>query len=439
MPSRTSRSTARASRPPPPPGSVDVYLMPSVVGGGAGDVDEVLCAGRALARAGFALTVYRRAGVPLPAGVAGPWAWPPHRRTSVLRPRNARALLVAPAWGVTCAPSREGPYGRPGPWAREAAEVEKAYGTAQTAHVSLEEFGRTLGSRAENLERFREGGVRSRALGARLAQARASGEVETFVRAYRAFRAFDRPNVLHLYAAFRYEPRFAREFPEAVQSGPLWPGGRPALPSGAPRDPGWVWYASPASAETIAPQVIAGLARVPGRPRLLIRTPRPWRSIAPGPSVSILPRPMPARVWTRTFRSAAVRIATGSRSLLEALEDGGPFLYFNGVLGSGRARRRHRPEKIVGLLAVARSDRWPSDLVRDLGDFSRGHRVQEVVRRAAERRGGWASFPPRPRPCGFAPGFEDAGSVLVRFAREFGEGRRSAQDVVAATRRQSHR
>ena len=148
---------------------------------------------------------------------------------------------------------------------------------------------------------------------------------------------------------------------------------------------------------------------------------------------------MAAPAWRSAFRHAAVRIVTGSRSLLEALELGGPFLYFNGVLGNGRQRRRHRPEKIVQLLALARSAGWPTDLLSDLRAFSAGRRVAEVVVRAANAEGGWRRFPPAPAPSGFAPGFESGGAVLVELARRFASSGEPASRLVAETRRASHR
>jgi hypothetical protein len=408
------------------------------VGGGLGDVDEVVCAGRHLAAAGFRLTLYRRAGRPLPPGVEGPWDWPPHRRRTSLRPRAPCALTVAPAWGITAAPPREGPLGRPGPWAEEAVEIERAYGSERTAHVSLEEFARTLTPLEESVERLREGGVRSREIPARLAEARARGEVAAYRRAFRSFRAFDRPNVLGVFATFRYDRPFAREFPEAVQTGPLWPGRANSPPPARGRRE-WVWYASPASAETIAPDVVAGLRSVDPPPPLLVRALRPWTAVRSGSRLTVRTEPLDAVAWQRAFCRASLRIVTGSRSLLEALEIGGPFLYFNGVLGTGAARRRHRPEKIVELLGLAREARWPSDLLADLADFSRGRRVAQVVARAAHGEGSWKRFPPPPPPSGFAPGFEDAAKVLVWFARSLASTAGPASELVARFRRFSHR
>ncbi len=352
--------------------------------------------------------------------------------------RSRSALTITPAWGVTAAPGGPGPLGRPGPWAEEAAAVERAYGAERTVHVSLEEFARTLGARAETLERFREGGVPRRELRARLAGAEANGDVARYRAAYRRFRGFDRPNVLSVFAAFRYDPSFGREYPEAVQTGPLWPGVDSRRPPFR-RSRSWVWYASPASSRAILPGVLRGLKAARRRTDLVLRPP-PRTSLPPtSAGVEIRSEPVSPDLWRRAFETAGVRIVTGSRSLLEALELGGPFLYFNGVLGTGRARRRHRPEKIASLLRVARDDRWPEDLLADLADFSRGRRIASIVARAANGAGSWSRFPAWPVTAGFAPGFEDAGTTLVRIATELGTGGSEAAALVGRVRRRSHR
>jgi hypothetical protein len=345
--SRSGRSTDRSRSTTGPLAAVDAYLLPAVVGGGLGDIEETLAAGRRLARAGVRVRLYRSPGLALPRSVDGPWDWPPLERVDRLIPRGTAALTVTPAWGVSAAPSRPGAYGRGGPWEKEAAAIEAAYGAERVVHVSLEEFARTLTPTEENLERFREGGVPARAIGARLRAARGSGEVARFRSAFRRFRAFDRPNVLHLFATLRPDPAFGREFPEAVQTGPLWPerfrARRVTSTSAGPAE--WVWYASPASAERIAPAVVAGLASAAPELRLWILTPRPWEVELPSDRVDVVSTPVPVAEWTTRFARARLRIVTGSRTLLEAMELGGPFLYFNGTLGRGARTRRHRPEK----------------------------------------------------------------------------------------------
>jgi hypothetical protein len=147
---------------------VDVYLLPAVVGGGLGDIEEVLAAGRRLAGAGFRVRLYRPAGRSLPPSVEGPWSWPALARVDRVVPSASAALTVSPAFGVSAAPYRPGPLGRAGPWADEAREIEAAYGPARTLHASLEEFARTLTSLEEARERWREGGVPTRTIRALL-------------------------------------------------------------------------------------------------------------------------------------------------------------------------------------------------------------------------------------------------------------------------------
>ncbi len=435
MRSRSRRSIGRRREPGPRRGSVDVYLLPAVVGGGLGDIEEVLAAGRFLSAAGFQPLLYRDARRPLPRSVDGPWDWPPLRRIDRLRPTATNAMTVAPAWGVSAAPPTPGRWGRPGPWADEVRAIEEAYGPERTLHISLEEFGRTLTLAREGRERFREGGVRHREIGRRLHAAAVHGEAATYAREFRRFRAFDRTNVLHLFAGFRPDPAFARAFPEAVQTGPLGSGRRWARFPPGPRR--WVWYASPASAERIAPAVLDGLADARPPIALEIRTPRPWRSVPPSARATLEVGADAAAGWHRRFAGAELRIVTGSRTLLEALEVGGPFLYFNGVLGTGAGTRRHRPEKIVELLRRARDLGRDPALLRDLADFARGRRVSEVVARAAARAGPWSRFPrafvrplyPRDR--------REAGAVIVRAARALARPGTKSTDVVAALRRSS--
>ena len=427
------------SAPRPAATGVDVYLFPAVVGGGLGDVEEVLAAGRRLARAGWRAVVYRRPGRPLPAGLALRGPWPRLRTTGRLRPRCGAAVTIAPAWGLSAAPERPGPLGRAGPWAVEAADVERVYGAERTIHVSLEEFARTLTLGEESRERFREGGVRRRAIPERLRRARSVGETARFERAFREFRAFDRPNVLHVFATFRRSGRFQREFPNAVQTGPLWSGryrtrARPVPAS--TRE--WFWYASPASSEVIAPQVVEGLRGVRPRIRLFVRTPRPWRTRLDPAAIEVESGRLGERAWRRRFAAAELRIVTGSRTLLEAMELGGPFLYFNGVLGSGARLHRHRPEKVAALIAMGREHGWPAGLLRDIGDFARARRIPEVVARAARRSGSWARFPRTRAPLGFRPPYDDAGALLVAVARELGRPGASASAIVRSFRRPSN-
>jgi hypothetical protein len=408
--------------------------MPAVVGGGLGDIAEVLDAGRHLRAGGFPSTVYRPGDRPMPRSVDGPWDLRGIRRATGLEPRATRALTVAPNWGVSAAPDRPGRLGRGGPWAVEAEAVERAYGPAATLHVSLEEFARTLPSTEENAERWREGGETSDATAARRRTAGFRRDADRFHREFRTFRGFDRPNVLHLFQTFRPRPAFVREFPEAVQVGPIWP----AVPSSRAGAEGvdageWVWYASPSSSDRLVDGIGRGL-RGTGVRRVLVRSPRPL-PVRSGSAIEWVPEgPMDPGAWSRRFASAGVRIVTGSRTLLEALAVGGPFLYFNGVLAAGRRCRRHRPEKIQALVRAWRAMGVDPTILRDLDDFSRGRRVAEVVRTAASDRG-WARRFPRTSPVGgFAAARRDGGAYLVDVARQFATGAESGPDLVRRLR-----
>lgn len=406
-----------------------------MVGGGLGDIEEVLAAGRRLAADGHRIVLYRRPEHPLPRSVDGPWAWPRIERAKRLRPRSSAAITITPAWGISAAPRREGPLGREGSWAVEGADIERAYGAGRTIHLSLEEFARTLTSRAETRERFREGGVGARALSRRLRAAEGAREVAAYSSAFERFRAFERPNVLHLFATFRPSAAFQKEFPRAVQTGPLWSALHPYRGRRAAE---WVWYASPASAERIADAVVDGLTAAGRRVRLFIRTPRPWKP-HPFPGwVRVTTAPLPASAWRRRFARAELRIVTGSRTLLEAIEVGGPFLYFNGILGEGSRARRHRPEKIDALLELARRRRVAPDLVRDLGDFARGRRTRAIVERAARRSGGWARFPRALASSEFRPPYNDAGALVAAVAGALARSPDRAVEIVGAVRAGLH-
>jgi hypothetical protein len=372
----------------------------------------------------------------LPRSVDGPWDWPPLERTHRLSPHAPVALTVTPAWGVSAAPTRPVAFGRGGPWEEEVRDIEAAYGADRVLHVSLEEFARTLSTARENRERLREGGVPARALGRRLRAAHRAGEVERFRTAFAQFRAFDRPDVLHLFATFRPDPAFAREFPAAVQTGPLWPRKyrRVKRPSRRGRRVEWVWYASPVSAQRLVDDIVAGLGALDSPPHLLIVTPRPWTALVPRDRVEVVSRPLSSAEWEARFASAALRIVTGSRTLLEAMELGGPFLYFNGVLGRGAGTRRHRPEKLRAVLELAARQHAPESLRRDLADFARGRRVREVVATAASGTRGWDRFPVRWSRGGFPPPFDDAGELLVRVASALGRPGARASEIVRRVR-----
>lgn len=412
-------------------GRLDVYLFPAVVGGGLGDIEEVLLAGRRLARAGHRIHLFRRAGRPLPRSVEGPWDWPPFRRIDAPPPDRApRALTLSAWWGVVAAPPRDGPYGRAGPWADEGLAIEAAYGPGRVVHVSFEEFARTLTSREQAAERYREGGVAVRELRARVR--RGGADAVEFARAYARFRGFDRRDVLHLYPTFAFSPAFQREFPEAVQCGPFWPEPSRRL---RPQPGRWVWYASPGSSPALARALAAHWPIGGPAVTVAVRTPVPFRfPEAPGLTFEPLP-PMAPAAWHRELARAELRIVTGSRTLLEALQSGAPFLYYNGTTGAGRRSRRHRPEKIMALLRLWRRQRVPPVLLRDLANFARGRDLARIVARVRGDPAWRRAFPKVVRPGPFPAGGADGGHLLDRFARGFADGATTAEEAVAALRR----
>jgi hypothetical protein len=399
-------------------GAAAIYLLPAVVGGGWGDIEEVLAVGRELARRGHRLICLRRPDHPWPRGVDGPWSWPPCERTDHLLPSSLAAITVAPAWSLSA-----DPLGR-GVWAEEVAAIEEAHGAERTVHVSLEEFARTLTSRAAERERLREGGVPRRAIRAEALERGA----RFFHRIYARARGFDRPRVLHLFPGFAPSRAFAREFPSAIETGPIPVDPPSKVPRrSAPSGRSWWWYASPSSAERIAPSVLRGLGDARPPIRLKVVSPRPWSSRPEG--VTFLPGPIPRNRWKAGWTDAELRIVTGSRSLLEAIADGRPFLYFNGVRGDGRRRRRHRPEKIEALLRAARAARVAPDLRTDLSDFARGRRVAEVVHRAHRREGGWSPFPSHWGLVRFPPPYGDPAELIDYLARALANGEAAARWV----------
>jgi len=418
-----------------PRGALDVYLQPAVVGGGLGDIEEVLAAGRRLGRAGHRLLLYRREGRRLPPSVSGPWDWPSVRRVRRIVPRARHALTVTPWWGVSAVPDPER-SGPPGPWSVETGDIEHAYGPDRVVHLSLEEFARTLTSREQTRERWREGGVAVREIARRLRNPAAAREIHAFHDAYRKWRAFDRPNVLHLFTGFRPSRAFGREFPEAIQSGPLWP--EPAVHDRRRLETRrWIWYASPSTSYRLAtklaeavPPPASGLLPL----QIEVRGPRPFE-LPEGPGVRWRwVRPTSPDDWRRRFRGAGLRLVTGSRTLLEAIAQGGPFLYFNGVLNQGRRTRRHRPEKIEALLEAWRRHGVSEELRQDLADFSRLRRVPSIVRRALRAPGWAASFPAASAAVHYPPPLRDAGQLLDRWSREWARSGDPAQEFVRQLR-----
>ncbi|MCI4334053.1 MAG: hypothetical protein L3K04_00220 [Thermoplasmata archaeon] len=409
---------------------LEVYLLPSVFGGGSGDLEEVYAAARRLGREGWPLLLYRAGGAPLPSGVRPERAELPLQRVAQLRPKAARALTVGSDLGVSAAPERPGRLGRAGPWAAEAAAIERTYGPDRVVHVSLGEFARTLTSSRQVTERYREGGRPVRWIRPHLRTRAGRLEEAQTHRWYARFRAFDHPRMLHLFPTFGDPRAFRSEFPAAVPTGPLWD--EPFAVRGPIRQREWLWYASPSSSR----ELLGPMARFGGslsQPlEVFARGPIDWAKLSLGRlHLRTLPY-LNRRSWRARFAAAGIRMVTGSRTLIEAVQLGGPFLYFNGVLGSGAQRRRHRPEKLDALLR-AWGHRVPASLRRDLGNFARARGVERILQRASEDRGWSAQFPAAP-PGSLLPGpYDDAGLLLGQIAGRLAHGE-SASELVERVR-----
>jgi len=184
--------------------------------------------------------------------------------------------------------------------------------------------------------------------------------------------------------------------------------------------PRWVWYASPSSSDRLAPRIASGVPRVSGHAgplQIEVRGPRRF-DLPPAPGVRWQwVAPTPPDEWQRRFSGASLRIVTGSRTLLEALSVGGPFLYFNGVMDRGPRTRRHRPEKIEALLDAWRRHGVARSLRQDLLDFSRLRRAERIVERALQNPKWGSQFPPRSSAVDFPAAIADAGVLIVGWTR----------------------
>jgi hypothetical protein len=407
-----------------------VYLLPTIVGGGRGDIEEIRAAAFAIRGPGVRLHLYRPAGMVWPVGAREVRSWSVDRVERTLRIEGDRALTISAAFGVTAAAGHPGRFGRAGPWAGTVRALESLYGAGRVLHLSLEEFGRNLSAAQQESERWREGGRTGKELRVLRARADWTGRVARMRRLYRKYRALDRANLLVVIPTFLPSRSYRREFPEVIQCGPIPPpppARRPMLPNpaaGSSRAPAnWFWYASPSTSPALIPGLRRGSEAARRRLRLTVRSPRPFPSGSFGEQLSIRRvDPLAARGWDRIFRGSDLRIVTGSRSLLEALELGGPFLYYNGAGGRGAARRAHRPEKIRGLLELWRRAGVAASLRADLRDFARGRRVGPIVLRALTEPGWRKTFPERPLPTGFPEPYGGGDRLLRAIVADWSEG-----------------
>jgi hypothetical protein len=380
-----------------------VYVFPVRIQQGWGDVQEMAGAAWALAdpRLGFELLHLApdgRASVrpdrraePIDPRRAGPIRFPPIQTVREPVGDGSRAVVLATWWGTTARrrDAEGGPL--PGTLEPEVERVRLAHGAGSTLVVSLEEFGSDQTSHDALDEGMRQAGWGPRKRAAQLSSALGRREMARYRRAFELARAAEREDVLHLTATFCPDPRALREFPFLIPVGPfrapdaLHPLGPSARgpPKGAARV---VWYASPASSPAFARLLLPALQETGSPVELAVRG-GPWAD--PWPELGgeqVRTRMLPAlsgSSWSARWRGADLRIATGSQSLVQAVELAGPLLYFNGLVqGPGETPRGFRREKLQALLRGLRRAGAPPGVLRDLENFADGRRVGPIVRRA---------------------------------------------------------
>ena len=439
MRGQAGRAPARRSRSVP---QVPVYLLPCRIQQGWGDLQELSRAAWALHRAGFPLIylegrkgrarprAYARVA-PFDPGAAGPVVFPPVLRRSRPFP-SGRALVLTSWWGLSARGEDARGDPLPGGIDRAVSRVVRAHGEGQVLHVSLEEFASDQTSREAFEEVLRQAGggeeLRRRALRSAEGKRWVRRYHEAFVRA----RAGERDDVLHLTGSFDPRRRSLAEFPFLLPVGPFGaapterraptrPPHRPEHPPRPARRATVIWYASPSSSFEFARRsLVPGLARLPLYVRLEVRAGsearKNWRELTVPSSIRFrwLPE-LSRKAWERHWRAADLRIASGSQSLVDAVHEAGPFLYFNGwVVGQDGRTWAFRREKLLSLLQALREHRGGSALARDLERFADGRDVEGVLRRALTSPA-WRS---------------SAGRLLGAVSREVSSPERSGDAVV---------
>lgn len=382
------------------PRSLAVYVLPSRIQQGLGDGLEL---GRAVAQT--AARGHRLLFVP---SVAQPSSSRRDGRVVPLDPRElipsgfprvtrcdepigeGPAVIVATWWGIAARTTDDAGGAVPGPWAATAEAIARRHSSRGVLIVSLEESATARSAETALAEGLRQAGWSRTAIRNRLASSKGRRDVAAYARAFRDSRGAARADVLHLVPVFRPSPPAARAFPFLLQVGPFWPHARPQAPR-RPRKVGRparvVWYASPSSSPFFAPTMDRALATLRQPARVTVRTHVPFplpaaRSAGRGSPRQWLEAPRLDRTrWQRLWRSADLLIATGTQTVVEALEERRPFVYFNGRLSmTGQTSRGFRREKVLSLAAAIRA-RDPRG-ARDLLSFADGRRVGPVLRAA---------------------------------------------------------
>ena len=432
-----------------------VYIFPCRIQQGLGEWVETARAVRLLPRAGYPLYHLRSppsagAGrsdpraVPLDPSRKGGEPFPPVRGLS--EPLRApRAVAVVTWFGITARKEDAAGERVPGPLADRFDRLRDAHPDGLLV-LSLEEFGTARTSREAVAENLRQAG----ATGASLRQLLRSPAGQDRVRRYReAFwraRAGEREDVLHLFPEFFPSLPALREFPFALPIAPFSPRPRARRARSPPPTPvplQVVWYASASTAPRLLGPLLEALGGLSGpvdlavRPGPAWRTPVPPSASPPSVRVTFLP-PEGRRPWERRLGRAALRVVGGSQTLLEAVFDRAPFLYFNGALPTPSGRTvGFRREKLLSLLRGAPSRPVERTVARDLRAFADLDGVTGVVRRAATSRS-WRLGLARlcqPAGQGFPPPLRPGERYLLHLVRSFDRTEEPVARFVERTRR----
>lgn len=412
-----------------------VYLFPCRIQEGWGDVAEFSRVAWALYRAGFPLVGEdpgRGRGrmdprvVPLDPREAGPVVpFPPlHPPRDV--PLRGRAILLATWWGLSCRTEDDEGDPVPGPWASSVTSVIRHRTPEEVLTVSLEEFGSAVPSRTFLSRQLATAGWSPGRVLRYMGSPQGKEHLFRYVSAFRRYRGASSPTTLHVVSQFAPDPEAAREFPFLVQTGPAEGSPRHKEPARVPESGPLrvLWYASPPSSRDFAPPLFAALSSL-GRPvDLVLRTRDPELTEGdPGPSrgsLRVIPAPeLPPEAWDRLEAEAHLRIVSGSQSLVEALEDRAPFLYFNGWVRTPSGKGRpFRTEKLLSLLSARGRSPAARSVNRDLWSFAGGRDLRAILRRALLSPA-WRAEVVRRAPSRFPPRYRDMGAYVVEVARSF--------------------
>lgn len=443
--------------------ALPVYLLPVRIQQGWGDLAELAHAAWALHRAGVPLVdlpipATGNAGrrdprcLPVDPRASGPVRFPPVRRLD--RPlRVGRAVVLTSWWGVSARrrDAEGGPL--PGPLEPVVGPIQQAHGAGNVLVVSLEEFASDQTSTEAMDEALRQAGWDGPRRRRSLTSPEGRSQVAAYHRSFVVARGGDREDVLHLTATFAPHPPALEEFPFLLPVGPFGPRrpapGRRPRPARTPTRPSdrsprvVVWYAAPPSSLAMAERLVPALDRLSRAVELQLRASPAVAdrigALATGRVVVRLLPELAEAAWEERWRSADVRITSGSQTLVEGVRLRLPMLYFNGLVvepnGTTRAFRR---EKLVSLLRAMGPSAGRGRYSEDLERFADGEDLEGILRRAftdaAWRQRATSAL--GELPMGFPPPLDSGDAYLVAVLRRFAEHRGPVEELVRQLRRE---